>query len=97
MRRACFCFVPCIHAYVSGGWIVHVGGRAPRPASHPHPPTNPNQPPSPHQIKQLLAKKLRAVWEPFGALGRVYVASEGINAQMAVPATVFDNFAAACE
>lgn len=45
----------------------------------------------------MLAKKLRAVWEPFGALGRVYVASEGINAQMALPATVFDNFAAACE
>lgn len=44
-----------------------------------------------------MAKKLRAVWEPFGALGRIYVASEGINAQMAVPATVFDNFAAACE
>ena len=44
----------------------------------------------------LLAKKLRAVWEPFGALGRVYVASEGINAQMAVPATVFPNFAEAC-
>ena len=43
-----------------------------------------------------LAKKLRAVWEPFGALGRVYVASEGINAQMAVPATVFPNFAEAC-
>lgn len=44
----------------------------------------------------LLAKKLRAVWEPFGALGRVYVASEGINAQMAVPATVFPHFARAC-
>jgi predicted sulfurtransferase/predicted O-methyltransferase YrrM len=44
----------------------------------------------------FLAKKLRAVWEPFGALGRVYVASEGINAQMAVPATVFSNFAEAC-
>ncbi len=44
----------------------------------------------------LLAKKLRAVWEPFGALGRIYVASEGINAQMAVPATVFDHFAKAC-
>ena len=44
----------------------------------------------------LLTKRLRAVWEPFGALGRIYVASEGINAQMAVPANVFKNFAAAC-
>jgi predicted sulfurtransferase len=45
---------------------------------------------------QYLAKRLRALWEPFGALGRVYVASEGINAQMAVPCNVLKNFEAAC-
>ena len=70
-------------------------GRKGQPSASIH---QPQPTPFPPQKKQqLLAKKLRAVWEPFGALGRVYVASEGINAQMAVPATVFDNFAAACE
>ena len=31
---------------------------------------------------------LKKVWEPFGALGRVYVAQEGVNAQMSVPTNV---------
>ena len=35
-------------------------------------------------------------WKPFGALGRVYVANEGINAQMSIPTNVLDNFMACC-
>ncbi len=31
---------------------------------------------------------LRKIWKPFGALGRVYVAKEGINAQMSIPTNV---------
>jgi len=31
---------------------------------------------------------LKKVWEPFDALGRVYIAEEGINAQMSVPTNV---------
>ncbi len=31
---------------------------------------------------------LRKVWRPFGALGRVYVAKEGVNAQMSIPTNV---------
>jgi predicted sulfurtransferase len=31
---------------------------------------------------------LRKVWKPFDALGRVYVAEEGINAQMSIPTNV---------
>jgi predicted sulfurtransferase len=43
-----------------------------------------------------MAKRLRALWEPFGALGRIYVAEEGMNAQMAVPSNVVTHFEAAC-
>lgn len=35
-----------------------------------------------------FAAFLNRVWEPFGALGRVYIANEGINAQMSVPTNV---------
>ena len=31
---------------------------------------------------------LRKKWKPFGALGRVYVAKEGVNPQMSVPTNV---------
>ena len=31
---------------------------------------------------------LRKIWKPFGALGRVYVAHEGVNAQMSIPTNV---------
>jgi hypothetical protein len=31
---------------------------------------------------------LRKIWKPFGALGRVYVAKEGVNAQMSIPTNV---------
>ena len=39
---------------------------------------------------------LRKLWKPFGALGRVYVAHEGVNAQMAIPTNVMPNFIACC-
>lgn len=42
------------------------------------------------------ADSLRRLWRPFGALGRIYVAQEGINAQMAVPSNVLDNFLDCC-
>eukprot|EP00808_Paulinella_micropora_P013378 g67678.t1 len=40
----------------------------------------------------LFAQALRAAWVPLGALGRVYVAREGVNAQMAVPQPLLDSF-----
>lgn len=45
-------------------------------------------------IKHPSAAKvlLNELWLPFRALGRVYLAPEGINAQMAVPSNVFDRF-----
>jgi predicted sulfurtransferase len=39
--------------------------------------------------------EMRALWKPFKAMERVYVAEEGINAQMAVPTTVLRHFEAA--
>ena len=39
---------------------------------------------------------LRKMWKPFQALGRVYVAQEGVNAQMSVPTTVLDQFMECC-
>jgi hypothetical protein len=41
--------------------------------------------------------RLKQVWSSLGVLGRVYVASEGINAQMAVPTNVVEYFKAACQ
>jgi hypothetical protein len=38
------------------------------------------------------AEALKALWAPFHAVGRVYVASEGVNAQCAVPSSVVDRF-----
>ncbi len=45
---------------------------------------------------EATAERLRRLWRPFAALGRIYVASEGINAQMAVPTNVLDEFLACC-
>lgn len=42
-----------------------------------------------------LAATLSRVWGVYGATGRVYVASEGVNAQMAVPVQTVDAFVAA--
>lgn len=39
---------------------------------------------------------LRKVWKVFGALGRVYVAKEGVNAQMSIPTNVLSNFRICC-
>lgn len=44
-----------------------------------------------------LADELRELWLPFSAVGRVYLAAEGINAQMTVPTNVLSNFKQACE
>ena len=40
------------------------------------------------QDPEEFGEKLRKVWKPFAALGRIYVAEEGVNAQMAVPTNV---------
>ena len=42
------------------------------------------------------ATALRSRFKPFQALGRVYVAHEGINAQMSVPTNVLDRFMQCC-
>ena len=44
-----------------------------------------------------FAAQLQEIWRPFKAVGRVYVAQEGVNAQMAVPTNVLLSFKAACE
>lgn len=44
-----------------------------------------------------LSNQLRNLWRPFKVVGRVYVATEGINAQMAVPSNVLPQFKLACE
>ena len=49
-------------------------------------------------IKQLNphALLLHKLFTPFEALGRIYIASEGVNAQMAVPTNVLEKFIEAC-
>jgi len=41
---------------------------------------------------ELLRNHLFVAWDEMEALGRIYVANEGINAQMSVPAKKFTNF-----
>jgi predicted sulfurtransferase/predicted O-methyltransferase YrrM len=53
-------------------------------------------PPSGITDPDNFAAYLKKVWKPFQALGRVYVAPEGVNAQMSVPTTVVPHFTAAC-
>lgn len=43
-----------------------------------------------------VAYDLEKKWKPFLALGRVYVAQEGINAQMSVPTNVLEKFWECC-
>ena len=43
-----------------------------------------------------FALSLRKAFKPFRALGRIYIATEGVNAQMSVPTNVLDNFIACC-
>lgn len=46
---------------------------------------------------EAFGETLRKLWtKPFAALGRVYVAREGVNAQMAVPTNVLPNFMECC-
>jgi len=42
------------------------------------------------------ALQLKRLWKPFKVLGRVYVANEGINAQMAIPSNILSNFLNCC-
>jgi len=43
-----------------------------------------------------FAELLELLWKPFKAFGRVYVATEGVNAQCAIPTNVLPNFIDAC-
>jgi len=43
-----------------------------------------------------MSERLESLWKPFRAVGRIYVATEGVNAQMAVPTNVLPQFQAAC-
>lgn len=53
-------------------------------------------PPSCVADPEAFAVQLRKLWKPFAALGRVYVAQEGVNAQMSVPTNVLDQFWESC-
>lgn len=44
------------------------------------------------QDPERLSSVLSKVWSWMGVLGRVYIAKEGINAQLAVPAVTIDDF-----
>ncbi|CAM9361907.1 unnamed protein product [Choristocarpus tenellus] len=44
-----------------------------------------------------FAKMLQSAWSDLGVRGRIYVASEGVNAQMAIPCTVEHRFEQAVE
>lgn len=46
---------------------------------------------------QQFRDELFLAWNPLDALGRIYVAHEGINAQMSVPAENFENFKSTLE
>ncbi|CAJ1949761.1 unnamed protein product [Cylindrotheca closterium] len=54
-------------------------------------------PPQGIEDPEAFAFDIKKKWKPFGALGRVYVAHEGVNAQMSVPTNVLDNFMACCK
>lgn len=47
-----------------------------------------------HEINStdLMTKTLFDLWKPFKVLGRVYIANEGINAQMAIPTNILPYF-----
>ena len=54
-------------------------------------------PPSGIEDPDKFAAMIRKAWKPFNALGRVYVAHEGVNAQMSLPTNVLNNFMACCQ
>ncbi|MCX6131404.1 MAG: rhodanese-related sulfurtransferase [Proteobacteria bacterium] len=41
---------------------------------------------------QQMMAELRAIWEPMGVQGRIYLAQEGINAQVSLPTERLDEF-----
>ena len=45
---------------------------------------------------EAFAFDMKKKWKPFQALGRVYVAEEGVNAQMSIPTNVLQNFMECC-
>jgi predicted sulfurtransferase len=53
-------------------------------------------PPSGIADPEAFAFNLKVKWKPFQAVGRVYVAQEGVNAQMGVPTNVLKNFMDCC-
>jgi predicted sulfurtransferase len=53
-------------------------------------------PPSGIADAEVFALDLKRKWKPFQALGRIYVATEGVNAQMSVPTNVLPNFMDCC-
>eukprot|EP00536_Pseudo-nitzschia_multiseries_P010929 jgi/Psemu1/319960/estExt_fgenesh1_pm.C_3510005 len=53
-------------------------------------------PPSGIEDPEDFAFGLKVKWKPFKALGRIYVATEGVNAQMSVPTNVLSHFMECC-
>lgn len=53
-------------------------------------------PPAGIEDPDAFAFDLSKRWKPFKTLGRVYVAQEGVNAQMSVPTNVLENFWQCC-
>lgn len=53
-------------------------------------------PPNGIDDAEKFAFELRKRWKPFHVLGRVYVAEEGVNAQMSIPTNVLSNFMDCC-
>jgi hypothetical protein len=53
-------------------------------------------PPTGIDDSEAFAFDIKKKWKPFEALGRVYVANEGVNAQMSVPTNVLENFMQCC-
>jgi len=53
-------------------------------------------PPSGIVDPEEFALNLNKLWKPFQTLGRIYVATEGVNAQMSVPTNVLSYFMECC-
>ena len=53
-------------------------------------------PPNGIKDPEAFAFDLKKKWKPFNALGRVYVAEEGVNAQMSIPTNILENFMNCC-
>ena len=49
------------------------------------------------EIFQNFERKLRGHWEPLKVLGRIYIAPEGINGQIAVPHNSLELFYESCK